>query len=496
MENNRRITKLSNCVVVDVEKGETQPGLRDIYMQGGRIMALCAQGQEHPEADRVIEAGKNYVIPGMINTHCHNTYITPAIVSDGKTIQATKRCAEQQIAYNMKQCVEHGITTIRDALSDNLTKINRLRDAVTSGETVGPRIFASVLLSHAKGACIQPKSFIGKLLMRMVGVPILDYADSGTGVVLLPEKPSSEDLEMAVDEAVRRGADFVKYYNQHEKMLTYKPGAEVMTDQELSVAAARCRSRGLRTLMHLLNADAFSSGCSCGVDSLSHLPIDRKLTETEIDAFSASDAMIEPTLCLAYYYCWIHDETPYEHERLIKLSQYRYDNFHQVTDACWIPPLRDGVYRNFERAAERKFKTFGGLSMLPFFRYMDSFITTGFDNMVALLKSGCRHKISFGNDAGATQCSPATKEIEIDLLKMCCNEAGMSAQETNMFLVQVFTRNGAVALGKGDHLGCIQEGYCADLAVYRTNPLTDADVLKGKTVVTVVDGNVYETEST
>lgn len=485
------ITKLSNCRIIDVEQGAVLPGMQDIYLKGRHILAIDNQSQNGLQADTAIDISGQFVIPGMINTHCHNTYVTPAIVADGSTIATTKRYADIQIRANMEKCIEYGITTLRDALSDNLTKIDSLKAAISAGELAGPRIFTSVLISHQKGACIQPSSMIGKLFMRLLGVPILDYGDEHTGVVLLPKDPKKADCEAAIDIAIQRGADFIKFYDQHEKMLTYKPGAEVLTNRELAECAGYGATIHRRSLMHHLTAESFAAGYLTGVNSLAHLPINRALTEEECVSFKKSVTMIEPTLSLAYYYCWKHSETKSKTIRLDNLSAYRAANYKTIIDKYWIEQLRPPVYRNFGKAMQQNFKSIGGFSMLPFFNYMDKYLSTGFDNIVQLLRYGCFDKICFGNDAGATQCSPATKDIEIDMLKVCCKEVGLNEKETNAFVLKVLTRNGAVALGKESELGCIKEGYLADFAVYSKNPLTDSDVLKEKTVMTVVDGRVH-----
>ena len=488
------VTKLANGNIIDTEKGTVTDGLRDIYLKGGYISAIRIAGEEGPEAGKTFDVNGRFVIPGMINTHCHNTYITPAILSDARSVVLTKKFKDLQIKSAMKNCIMYGVTSLRDALSDNLVAIDSLRSAIRNGEMPGPRIFTSVLIAHKKGACIQPSSFIAKMFMRLLGVPILDYDDCTTGVVVLPEQPDSSDLLRAVDEALKRGADFIKIYDQREKMLTYKPGADVLTDTEIRIITKYCTEQKVRTLMHQLRADSFTMGNKAGISSLAHLPIDRTLSEKELVALAETDVMIEPTLSLAYYYCWERNNKQVIHPRQTIVSEYRRSTIRELINNDWIPELRQTVAKHFDRAERKRFTMFGGMNMSSFFRYMDFYVSNGFDTMVHLLSRGYHDKISFGNDAGATQCSPASKDAEMDLLKICCKESGMRTEAVNAFILRVFTRNGAVALGRERELGSVKEGYRADLAVYNENPLIDIDIIKKKTFLTVADGRMYEHE--
>jgi len=489
--NSDRITKLAGCRIVDVIKGTVVSGVSDVYLRDGKICAVRREGEDAPEPDCLIDINGGYVMPGMINTHCHIGHITPALLADMKTLRLTKKWQDTQINHSLQQCLAYGITTIRDALSDNLVKIGTLSESIRNGDICGPSILPSVLISHGKGACVQPSSGIGKLLLRILGIPVLDYADSGTGVVLLQPDPTEEDLETAVAEALRRGGAYIKFYDQHEKMLTYKPGAEVLSGNELKAIAACCHERNLYSLMHHFTAGAFTAGVAAGIHTLTHLPMDRLLTEGEVEEFRMSQASLEPTLSLAYHYCWKHPGLTSVNGRLAELTEERSSGYRTLIDKYWISQLRDSVAKNFERASAGTFRSFGGLNMLPFFRYMDSFTSTGFDNLLLLLKAGCHDRICFGNDAGATQTSPAEKDTEIDLIRTCCTRAAMSASDTNAFIVRMLTCNGARALGLGNELGQVREGFRADLAVCAENPLDDTEVLKKPVTMTVAGGMVY-----
>ena len=77
--------------------GAPPEGPVDIVVEGNRIASIVRGGGAQVQADRVIEAGGMYVMPGLIDTHGHN----------GDPDKAP------QPSYGFKLWLAHGVTTVR-----------------------------------------------------------------------------------------------------------------------------------------------------------------------------------------------------------------------------------------------------------------------------------------------------------------------------------------------------------------------------------------------
>jgi imidazolonepropionase-like amidohydrolase len=116
---------LRDVVVVDVKAGTLRPGM-DVLVGDGLIAAVEPTGPEPPEADRVLEAGGQYLIPGLWDAHVH-VFSDPA-----------------EAATALPLHLLHGVTGIRDmgALVP-VEEQHALAEAIERGEVLGPRLVVS-----------------------------------------------------------------------------------------------------------------------------------------------------------------------------------------------------------------------------------------------------------------------------------------------------------------------------------------------------------------
>jgi predicted amidohydrolase YtcJ len=70
------------------------------------------------------------VIPGLFNVHCHIQMINPTLLADLQTLKAKRRFHAQQVEKNMADCIERGVTHVRDAFTDDLRLNSRLKERI------------------------------------------------------------------------------------------------------------------------------------------------------------------------------------------------------------------------------------------------------------------------------------------------------------------------------------------------------------------------------
>lgn len=110
------------------------PGLHDIAIDGGRIVAVSAQ----PLRGRTeVDAAEGWVLPGLIDTHLH--FYDVGAVSDPESLRAFE---ENELPNKLALFLEHGVTTIK-SVGDPTEEILRTRASIAVGTLRGPRLVAT-----------------------------------------------------------------------------------------------------------------------------------------------------------------------------------------------------------------------------------------------------------------------------------------------------------------------------------------------------------------
>ena len=122
--------KLVNARFADVIDGKYFPASTSLILQNGRIMAMPGIHGE-PDgfpAELVIDRQGKAVIPGLFNTHCHLQFLERG------------EFRERQVAKNFSDCLERGVTNVRDTLSFDLQENRDWMEKMSRRDIQGPRI--------------------------------------------------------------------------------------------------------------------------------------------------------------------------------------------------------------------------------------------------------------------------------------------------------------------------------------------------------------------
>jgi imidazolonepropionase-like amidohydrolase len=427
---------LTNANFVDVGRGALRPE-RAAYLRDGRIAELFPpQGDRALPSCRTLDLRGAYVIPGLINAHCHIT-MPGALAFSPKLIFAYER----QIERNAEECVKHGVTTIRDmlAMDDALTA---LAAKISVGQVVGPRIrwccALDVPRGYAAGMSIAPQ----ERFAQTVNTPAAGRA--------------------AVARAADAGADFIKLFQQPKALLM--PGAALPV-MDLPTVAAVCdeaAKRGRIVALHHTGAAGFHKGLDGGAATMEHMVSDRLLTDEEIAAAKMRGAAFIPTASVAFSLAYRMAGDPnWGRGFLPQMVERRKAFMPELIREFAEPDLADSTLSYFHELSDPSSYQIKHLFPWPLPTVFTAAATNGAANALALYKAGA--PMGCGNDGGVPLIFPGAMHLEMTLLE----EVGFAPAD----VLRMATIDNARLLGLDAMLGSIEVKKIADLAVYEKNPL-------------------------
>ena len=476
---------LTNARIVDVENGCYFPRDTGLLIQNGRIAAMPRLSSETNApasdlgCDAIIDLRGLTVIPGLFNTHCHLQFILKGEVG------------ARQLAKNLSDCIDRGVTNVRDTLCYDLQDNRAWQEKIRRGEIQGPRIHQAVHVSPLGGTYAPRQNPLTRFSFSMIGMKVIDFGLKNSGVVTFRPEAGPPEVRDAVDRAVdERGADAIKFCDQHEHFMTYKPGAQVMTDRQLDAAVDQGSRRGMPTTMHNVTVAGFRQGARVGVGSLAHLPFDGELSEADADLLLRSHTHIEPTLSVGYFMSYSLKGSPVAgHPEIRRLDGFREQGYREVVEETWIPELQASRYGLHTSLQKGELKVFGVLDISKAFSYYSAMVPTGGQNLRLLVQQGAASRMACGNDAGAANCSAAAVRHELAMFDWTLNPDGETAF-TPADLLRTATIQSARSMGVDDQFGSIQTGKAADLVVLEGDPLQDFQLVGQPVKALFMDGNL------
>ena len=486
MPNTRDMVRLVNAAIVDVENGGYFPAQVSLVLQAGKIVGMPGLPGEpdYLPADTIIDLHGMTVIPGLFNTHCHLQFLPKGEIG------------KQQVAKNLRDCVDRGVTNVRDTLCYDLQENRAWMEKINRGEIQGPRIHQAVHVSPLGGTYAPRPSPMTRFTFSMIGLRVIDYGLKTAGVVVFRPEAGMQEVRDAVDRAVdERGAAAIKFCDQPEHFMTYKPGAKVMSDEQLAAAVDQAVRRGMPTTMHNVTVAGFRQGVKSGVASLAHLPFDSELVEADAELLLKTQTHIEPTLSVGYFMSYSLKGSPVSGDPEIqRLDRFREQGYRAIVEETWLPelqPTRLGLHTSLNKG---ELKVFGILDISGAFSYYSKMIPTGGQNLRLLVKQGAGTRMGCGNDAGAANCSAAAVQHELAMFDFLLNREEAAQERQAVFsaadLLRTATIQSARSMGVEAQFGSIQTGKTADLVVLEGDPLQDFHLIGKPVKALFMDGKL------
>jgi imidazolonepropionase-like amidohydrolase len=226
-----------------------------ILVKNNKIQAVGGALAVPPGA-RLIDLSTMVVLPGLIDCHTH--------VADGQgdaePFDVLKKTASQVVLEsvpNARAMLLSGFTTVRDVGTYRALNDIALRDAISKGYIVGPRMFVA-------GAYITITGGAGAMTGMAPDIHLswdLHYGEAN----------SPWEVRQKVRLLAHDGVDLIKILSSGA-VLTHgsNPKSEEFTPEELQAAVDEANKFGLRVASHAHSANGIKNAIRAGVASVEH----------------------------------------------------------------------------------------------------------------------------------------------------------------------------------------------------------------------------------
>lgn len=404
---------LRNATLIDADGGPTRKGMSVVIRDGHVVRIEKSELLRLQPGWQVESLEGQFLLPGLIDTHAHATFLR-----DPEHFAGYDRATTERI---LKILLAHGITTIRNPAAPEAEAV-ALREDIRAGRVIGPR-------------------------MLTAGRPI-DWGNEHT----------PEEALTAVDRQAAFGVDYIKVYAK-------------TTPRLLRAFTDAAHARGLQVVGHL-QATTPEQAVDAGIDAITHgatwttalLPTARR------EAYRARSRAVGGLRARIDWLAWVDLDGPeiQGSVRAVAASRIPLD----PTLIAYVTKFRgrDPRYRNSPYLGvtpDEVLKTWDG--------WLDDWSASDIERgaavwprMLALVKRyyDAGALLTTGSDVPNPYVIPgAGLHDEMALLV----EAGIPPAD----VLRIATRNGAESLGMLDEIGTIAVGKRADLIVLRADPIRD-----------------------
>jgi imidazolonepropionase-like amidohydrolase len=244
-----------------------------IVVEGNRIKSVGPLPPEVRLEDRnvkVIDAKGQWIMPGLIDAHCHVSYGYPLIKGEGKGKGTTRpEFSTLKSARSVQKVLRSGVTGISVPGGTWFTDVG-IRDAVKLGLMEGPRMYVAGRMIVTYG-CIEdddpswegtPDHSIGKLCN------------------------SADEMVTEVRRQGKHGVNFIK-------MADSRSGeSQMLAREEIAAVVGEAHRRNLRVGIHSRGAGSTRAAAEAGVDWIIHADL---ATDADLEAVAKAGMPILPT---------------------------------------------------------------------------------------------------------------------------------------------------------------------------------------------------------
>jgi imidazolonepropionase-like amidohydrolase len=240
--------------LIDVESGEIAKALT-ITISGNEIISVTKGYAKAKKNDNIIDLKNSFVLPGFMDMHVHlaQEYVPKAerpakSEPEFRTLFAANAATKTLMA---------GFTSVRN-LGDGGMETIALREAISQGLIIGPRIFTSGKTISTTGGHGDPSNGRSKA----------DYSPPSPedGVI-----DSPDEAIKAVRQRYKDGTDGIKITATGGVLSVAKSGENPQfTDSELAAVIQTANDYGLWTAAHAHGKEGMRRAVNAGINSIEH----------------------------------------------------------------------------------------------------------------------------------------------------------------------------------------------------------------------------------
>ncbi|MBU0992574.1 MAG: amidohydrolase family protein [Proteobacteria bacterium] len=460
---------LTNCNIVDVITG-TVLGNKSILIRQGRI-AEIEDTITITDQTEAIDMGNRYLIPGLIEGHCHTTLPTVGGF-DMKTALATVK----QMKRNYTQHIVSGITTVRDAAAF----VNFLMDytyEIENGYLPGPRVIYCGRWFNIDGS--HPGDIRATDVSRLAPI-----ANQFMGEMFINFK-NTDELKDRLERNLQLKPSFIKLTLDDESVLCGKPGKNsVYQDEHKREILKFSEKHDLPVVAHVHYKFGFDRAQEFPLYNFEHMVVDQPLSDKDIQRMADNSMSIVPTMILGQMYATpeTFDLMPKEFQTdFVRNEQEIWHGFFNSNlDRYALPAIAES-----QRAFQKKVSQYLCTELYQkkiFFPKPDlyyGYLTYGVQSLLKMKEAGIL--IGCGTDAGVPYSNHGTLWREMEFY----SRIGFSNAE----IMRCATINNAKILRMADRIGSLEKGKFADIAVLADNPLDRIGAVKNPVLV-IKEGKV------
>jgi imidazolonepropionase-like amidohydrolase len=242
-----------NCRLLDPEAGELRDGT-SVLVEGERIREVSDRPIRAQNA-RTIEVGGRTLMPGLIDAHIH-VYLSE--VNIGRLAEMPMSLMAARSGPLMRAMLDRGFTTVRDTGGADWG----IREAVETGQMVGPRLFIA-------GQAISQTGGHGDFRLRTESEHACQCCSGVHQISRIVD--GVPQMLHAVRDELRKGADHIKIMVSGGVASPRDPlEATQFTREEISAAVGEATAWGTYVASHAYGADAIRRAVECGVRTIEH----------------------------------------------------------------------------------------------------------------------------------------------------------------------------------------------------------------------------------
>ena len=250
-----------------------------VVIQGNRISSVgeLPGGVNLEDTDKVdvIDATGQWIMPGLIDGHCHLSFGMPAVqgyASARGTINPGFSAI--RAAKNAQTILRSGVTSVSIPGGTWFIEVG-LRDAINAGLIEGPRIYTAgrFIITYGSIADSEPS---------WVGAPEHTYGVLANNVT---------DMITEVRRQPKHGVDFIKLADS-----TWGD-TQTIAKEEISAVVEEAHRRNARISIHSRGAGSTKAAAEAGVDWIMHADL---ATEAELYAVAEAGVRIMPTMTFLF----------------------------------------------------------------------------------------------------------------------------------------------------------------------------------------------------